>query len=93
LHYITYIYLDLHLLEFKKLVHLVNEIEPKRIGNLFFLNPSLSSLYILKIVRTIVWKMEWSEKEKIIIIENDTCEIYLNEIPMDKESMEEILEQ
>jgi len=34
--------------------------------------------------------MESSENEKIIIIENDTCEIYLNENPMDKESMEEI---
>ncbi len=34
--------------------------------------------------------MESSENEKIIIIENDTCEIYLNEIPMDKEYMEEI---
>jgi hypothetical protein len=31
--------------------------------------------------------------KKIIIIENDTCEIYLNGIPMDKESMEEIREQ
>jgi hypothetical protein len=69
---------------------LVREIKPKRIGKTFFLNSSLSSFYILKIVKTIVWKMESSENEKIIIIENDTCEIYLNEIPMDKEYMEEI---
>jgi hypothetical protein len=72
---------------------LVKEIKPKRIRGFFLKNSSLSSLYILKIVKTIVLKMEWSENENIIIFENNTCEIYLNEIPMDKESMEEIWEQ
>ncbi len=31
------------------------------------------------------WKMEqWNENENIISIENETCEIFLNDVPMEK---------